>query len=149
MTNRIYLGAITIFVLVAFAVVLPSEAAAQGKKKRRAARNLAAQGDVFYRQKRYNEAIDKYSQAIAIMDRFPFAHFSKGYAHYYLKQYGEAISELGIALDQGYNPLEVYAVRWRVHFLQKNWRNALSDIKNAQERSRACRIGLRPLDFRQ
>ncbi len=68
------------------------------------------------------------------MPKFPYAHFSKGYAHYNLRQYAEAINELTQALDQGYEADEVYAVRWQAYFLIKDWSSALSDIRNAQKK---------------
>ncbi|MEZ5345086.1 MAG: tetratricopeptide repeat protein [Pyrinomonadaceae bacterium] len=132
MKRKLNFGIIAILAL-AVMISQPISGEAQSNKQRQQAKNLAAQGDNFYRQKMYEEAIAKYSEALQIMPKYPFALFSKGYSHFNLKQYSEAVNSLTAALDNGYTPLDVYAVRWQAYFMMKDLDSAKADIKNAEK----------------
>ena len=98
------------------------------KKDLEKSRKIAKQGDQFFNQKDYRNAINKYAEAIAVVPQFPAAHFWKGYAHYYLNEYEQSLTELGMALTQGFDkPLEVYRLRWYLNFQLKNYDAALND----------------------
>lgn len=131
MNKNSFIKLFILFLISTFLLALPMESQAQSKKDRQKAKVLATQGDEFYRQKNYRAAIDKYAQALASQPDFPFARFSKGYAHYNLKEYDQAANEFGIALDQGYEPLEIYAVRWQTNVLRKKPDLALDDVQKA------------------
>ena len=60
---------------------------------------------------------------------FSYAHYWKGYAHYYLKEYDLALTELDTAFNQGYTPAEIYKVRWYVNYQKGNYDAALSDAQ--------------------
>lgn len=133
MKKNKYFGLVTIFVLAVMIAILPTATEAQNRKQRQQAKNLAAEGDNFYRQKMYEEAIVKYTESLQIVPKYPFALFSKGYSHFNLEQYPEAISNFTMALENGYNPLEVYAVRWQAYFMRKELENAKKDIQSAEK----------------
>jgi tetratricopeptide (TPR) repeat protein len=98
------------------------------KKDLEKARKLAKQGDQLFNQKNYRNAVDKYAEAIALVPNFPAAHFWKGYAHYYLNEYDQSISDLTQAESQGFDkPLEIYKVRWVLNYQAKNYDAALID----------------------
>ncbi len=110
---------------------LPSEADAQSRRDRRRAEQLVAQGDTQYRQRNYQAAIVNYARALAIVPQYPLAHFNKGSAHFNLQQYDESISEFTMALDQGYDSMAIYGIRWRANFALKNWDAAMNDVRAA------------------
>lgn len=101
---------------------------AQSKKDQKKAKQLVEQGDKFFRQKDYRNAIDQYSQSIKLVPNNGNAHFWKGYAHYYLKENDLALVDLDLALSQKYKPAEIYKVRWFVNYEAKNYDAALDDI---------------------
>lgn len=104
---------------------------AQSKRDRERAKNLQDQADRAFNTKNYQEAIDKYAQAIAIVATNPYAHYRKGFAHFNLKQNTEALNEFALALSQGFRPLEIYRVRGYIYFEQKDYDKALQDIRSA------------------
>lgn len=104
-------------------------AVAQSKKDQKKAKQLTEQGDKAFRQKNYRDALEQYSQAVALMPVNAYAHFWKGYSHYNLKENDQALAEFDLALSQKYKPLDVYKVRWFVNNDKKNYDAALEDIK--------------------
>jgi len=134
MKRKIYIGLTTCFLALMFFTALVGEVNAQprgGGKPNDRARRLAAQGGKLFDQKDYRSAIDKYSEAMGIAPNFPLAHFWKGYAHHRLTEYDAAIEELNLALEQGFEPIKVYEVRWEAHYMKKNYDAALSDVQKA------------------
>jgi len=127
-----YLGLFTLILLFVLCFVLPVQSVqAQTKKQLAAAKKLAAEGDVFYRQKNYQAAVQKYQEAIKIIPNYPFAYFSKGYSHYYLNEYDQALSDISTAFNQGYTPVEIYKIRWDIYYKKKDYENALKDVREA------------------
>jgi len=108
-------------------------AEAQPKKKDlQKAQKIAKQGDQFFNKKDYRNAINKYAEAILVVPNFPAAYFWKGYAHYYLNEYDQSISDLTQAESQGFDkPLEIYKVRWYLNFQEKKYDAALADAQAA------------------
>lgn len=119
----------TCFVL-SFPITVQSQPKKE-KKKIEASRKLVIEGDKFFREKNYREAIKKYSEAIAVLPNNPYAHYSKGYSHYNLGEYDQAIIDFSTALEQGYRPLDVYTVRWQAYYWRKDYDLALKDIQAA------------------
>jgi tetratricopeptide (TPR) repeat protein len=102
--------------------------AQQSKKDLEKARKIAKVADQFFNQKDFRNAISKYAEAIAVAPNFPAAHFWKGYAHYYLKEYDQSVTDLNQSLTQGFDkPLEIYKLRWYLNYETKNYDAALSD----------------------
>ncbi len=102
--------------------------AQESNKTLEKARKVAKLGDQLFTQKDYRNAIIKYAQAITIYPNFPAAHFWKGYAHYYLKENDQSLTELNQSLTQGFDkPLEIYKLRWYLNYEAKNYDAALSD----------------------
>lgn len=106
----------------------------QSKQERRRiekSKRLIIEGDNFFRQKNYRDAIRKYSEAIATLPTNPYAYFSKGYCHYSLGELDQAIIDLSTALEQGYRPLDVYTIRWQAYFWRKDYDLAIKDLQSA------------------
>ena len=102
---------------------------AQSKKDQKKAKQLVEQAEKEFRQKNYRSSIDNYAESIVLVPNNANAHFWKGYAHYYLKEYDQAMSEMDTAFKLGYTPLDVYKVRWFLNFDKKNYDAALADIQ--------------------
>ncbi|MBA2494566.1 MAG: tetratricopeptide repeat protein, partial [Acidobacteria bacterium] len=111
-----------------------SEGQAQSKKPSGQAKKLSEQGDRFFGRKDYRSAVNKYAEATVISPNFPYANFWKGYAHYYLKEYDQAVKDLDKALEQGYKPvLELYKTRGYSNYQLKNYDAALRDVRQVLE----------------
>jgi tetratricopeptide (TPR) repeat protein len=105
---------------------------AQRKKDIEKARKLAKQGDQLFNKKDYRNAANKYGEAIAVLPNFPAAYFWKGYSHYYLNEYDQAINNFNQAETQGFDkPVEIYKVRWYLNYQAKNYDAALTDVQEA------------------
>ncbi len=98
------------------------------KKDIKKSNDFVEQGNRAFRNKNYRIAIERYAQAIAIVPRNAGAHYWKGYAHYYLKEYDLALTELNLAEEQGHPAVEIAKVRWYLNYEKKNFDAALSDI---------------------
>ncbi len=138
MRRKIYNGLTICFLVLTFFSAFtgevnaqPPRSSSQNKKPNDRAKKLAAQGDLFYRQKDYRSAIGKYAEAIVAAPVYSYARFWKGNAHHLLNEYDQAIEELNAALEQGHTPIKVYEVRWEAHYMKKNYDAALSDVEQA------------------
>lgn len=129
--NRYNLSRFAVFLLMLFllagsgALLIDAQKKPGGKAKK-----LIAQAEKSFNQKDYAGAIDLYAQALNLSPFYPYAHFWKGYAHYYLDQFDPAIENLNKALEQGFTPLEIYKLRWYLYYQKKDYLAALSDAKN-------------------
>lgn len=109
---------------------------AQSKKDRNQANLYIADADRAFSQKNYREAADKFGQALALVPTNPNVHYRKGFAHFYLKENDQALTEFGLALTQGFKPpLEVYKVRYYLYFDKKDYDAALSDVQKGLQLS--------------
>jgi len=133
MKRKIITSVISFCLLLTAVSTLATQANGQNKKQIKQANKLVSEADNAIQQKNYRLAIDKYAEAIALAPNLPKAHFWKGYAHYYLKEFDKAIPEMDAALEQGYKPLDVYRVRWFLHYQKKNYDLALADAQKAQQ----------------
>jgi tetratricopeptide (TPR) repeat protein len=116
-----------------FAAILiaaaPLTIAAQSKKDRAQANTYVQQAETAFRQQRFQEAVDAYARAIALMPNEPRFHYRKGHAHFKLNENDKAINEFTIALNQGFTPIiEVYRSRAFVYYAEKNYDAALDDV---------------------
>lgn len=126
--TRIILGFAT---LACLTFLFPDLGHAQNRRNERRAQQLSSEGDKLFRQKNYRNAIDQYAQAIVLAPNSPNPRFWKGLAHFYLDEYEMALPDLNAAIDKGYSkPLDVYLVRWRIHFVKKDFDRALSDVRS-------------------
>lgn len=115
--------------LTAF-TALPIEINAQKPKQIKQAKKLIEEGNKLFNQKNYRGAIDKYAQSIVIAPNLPESHFWKGYAHYYLTEYDEALKDINIAEDLNFNkPVEIYKIRWYLNYQKKNLDAAYDDVQ--------------------
>lgn len=129
LTNSIKL--LSAVLTIGAALSFPLDADAQNRRQVARANDLVAQGNRAYNQQQYLVAVDKYAQAIAIVPRNATARFWKGLAHSNLEQKQLALQELDAALSMGYEkPIDVYRVRWRIHYGDKNYTAAASDVQN-------------------
>lgn len=109
-----------------------ADLSAQSKKDQKKARQLAEQAEKAFRQRNYRNAVDLYTQSVALVPVNAEGHFWKGAAHFYLNEYDQALPEFDLALSQSYKkPLDVYQLRWRIHYDKKNYDAALADLKAA------------------
>ena len=132
MKVRAHIIALTgIFAVSAFVIPASFDAQEVVKRDTRKAKQLRDQGDKAYRQKNYREAVDKYAQSITFDPTNPDAHFWKGYAHQYLKEYDNSIAELNKALELGYKPIDVYRIRAYVQYERKDFQAASADLREA------------------
>jgi len=117
------------FLVICLALLVPTSATfAQSKKDKKQAQQLAQDALKAYNQKNYRITVDKAAESLALVPVNADLHFWKGYAHYYLKEFDNAVSELDLALSQGYKPLEVYRVRSIAKFEKKDYDGALADF---------------------
>ena len=105
------------------------EVKAQSKKDLKKVEKITKEGDKFFNNKDYRSAITKYAEAISIAPNLPYAHYWKGYAHYYLDEFDLALTELNESHRLGYKPLDVYKIRWFVNYKQENFDAALTDAQ--------------------
>lgn len=130
----------TLFGLVTFCLLFTAISAlnvnvlAQSKKDVKQAKKLVDEGDKRFNSRQYEQAIAKYAEALVLVNNHPYAHFWKGNAHYYLKQYDLALEEFNTAQRQGFQPVQnIYKVRWYIQLQKKNYEEALSDVQVALE----------------
>jgi tetratricopeptide (TPR) repeat protein len=110
-------------------LICATDIAAQSKKDAKKAKQIADKAAASFVKKDYRAAIDGYGQAIVLDANNPDYHFWKGVAHAYLNENALALPELNTAFDKGYKkPLEIYRIRWRVHYSNKEFDPALADI---------------------
>ena len=130
MTKKILLKFITSSLLMTAFFALTVEINAQNKKDLRKAQKLTADGSKAFVAKNFRLAIDKYAEAIVAVPNYAEAHFWKGYAHYYLNEYDQALTEVNLAAGQNYNkPLEIYKLRWFLNYQRNNYDEALADVQ--------------------
>jgi superkiller protein 3 len=130
MTKKFFLFLIINFLLLNLLAGADYEIYAQPKNKLSGkAKKLVKEADQFFQKKDYRTAINKYAEATTLSPEFPAAHFWKGYAHYNLKEFDQSRKELDTALEQGYQALDVYRIRWFVLYEKKNYDSALKDVR--------------------
>lgn len=128
--KRFVLGLTVCGLVMAELLMLASDASAQSKKNTKKAKQTADKAAAAFVKRDYRSAIEGYTQAIALDADNVDYHFWKGVAHHYVNENTLALPELNIALDKGYKkPLEIYRIRWRVHYANKEFDLALADIK--------------------
>jgi tetratricopeptide (TPR) repeat protein len=98
------------------------------KKDIKKSNQLVETGNKAFRSKNYRNAVERYAEAIVLVPRNALAHYWKGYAHYYLKEYDAALTELNAAADQGHPVAEVAKVRWYLLYEKKNYDASLADV---------------------
>ena len=115
---------------IAFCVLAVASIAQEPSRRDiRRSNDLVEDGNKAFNQKNFRNAVDKYAEAIVHVPRNAAAHFWKGYAHYYLKDYPLAMTELNLAEEMGHSPVEVSKVRWFLHLDAKNYDAALADVR--------------------
>lgn len=129
MFRSVYLRKILLSLVVLGLVSFAISAQEPSRRDIRKSNDLVADGNKAFNQRNYRAAIDKYAEAVVLVPRNAAAHFWKGYAHYYLKDYPMALTELNLAEQQGHSPVEVSKVRWFLHYEAKNYDSALADVK--------------------
>lgn len=118
------------FAGIAF-LTAPVSVDAQNRRLRERAEKLVLDGNRDFNQKKFEDAIKKYAEAIVLVPRSSSAHFWKGVAHNNLGQTEMALKELDLALTSGYEkPIDVYSIRWRIHYRNNDFASAMSDVNN-------------------
>jgi tetratricopeptide (TPR) repeat protein len=132
MAHKSTLRLIKIVWLISALVVISNVALPQaqpGKKERKQAENLFKDGVKNFDQKNYRNAIDQLGQSVAIVPDNQEAHRRLAYAHYYLKEYDQALTELDIAEKQGLKPLDVARLRYYLRMQKQDYNGALADVR--------------------
>jgi tetratricopeptide (TPR) repeat protein len=117
---------IALFIAAVYCIGIVGQPTSSRDQKK--ANDLVVQGNRSFAQKQYRAAIEKYAESIVIAPKNPVAHYWKGYAHYYLKEFPMAVSELMEAEAEGHPVAEIAKVRWYLHFEAKDYDAALSDV---------------------
>ena len=131
MKAKRFLLSLTVFGFVLSAILLLTiDLSAQSKKDARKAKQLADRAASSFLKRDYRAAIDGYTQATALDTNNPDYHFWKGVAHHYVNENALALPELNLAMEKGFKkPLEIYRIRWRVYYANKDFDAALADIR--------------------
>ncbi|MER3631689.1 MAG: hypothetical protein C4325_05590, partial [Blastocatellia bacterium] len=119
----------SILLIVLLGVVLSAQQ--PSKKELKRAEDLIRQAEKAFKAKDYKTSVEKYAEALIILPKNASAHFWKGYAHYYRKEFDLAAKELTLAQELGYSAIEVAKVRWIVNYQLGNHDDALRDIESA------------------
>ena len=128
--NRLLLSIAAFGLLLTTLLFFSADVSAQSRKDARKAKQLADKAAASFVKRDYRTAIDGYGQAVALDPNNPDHHFWKGVAHHYVNENDLALPELNIAMERGFKkPLELYRIRWRVHYAAKNYDAALADIR--------------------
>ncbi|MBK8812582.1 MAG: tetratricopeptide repeat protein [Acidobacteria bacterium] len=121
-----------LFIVLSIAAGSAVSVPAQSKKDRERARKIAVQGDALFNKKDYRGAIGKYAEAIVVFPGYAAAHYWKAYAHYYLKENDQALTDFDAAIAKGYDkPIEIYRVRWFLYFEKGDYDAAFRDASEA------------------
>jgi superkiller protein 3 len=128
------LRSLTPLVLALVFVAMAFPVAAQNKKQREQAKKLMEAADRSFAAKSYADAADQYGQSLSLVATNPIGHYRKGFAHFELTQYDQALTEFAAALSQGFRPpVEIYRVRTYIYLQQKNWDAALADAQAGRQ----------------
>ncbi|MEQ1607004.1 MAG: tetratricopeptide repeat protein [Pyrinomonadaceae bacterium] len=122
-----YFNAILRCFVLLLVVAVPLSA--QSKKDKEQAKKFRDAADKAAVAKNYKEAADLYGKSLLLVPNDNYAHYRKGFAHFSLKENDQAVNELTLALNQGFNPLEIYRIRYYIYFSQGNYDAALADIQ--------------------
>jgi tetratricopeptide (TPR) repeat protein len=91
-------------------------------------------GDKLFRQKNFRDAIAQFEESIKFDASNEEAHFLKGYSHFFVKEYDQALEHLNQAESLKYKPLlELYRVRASVQYERKDYEGAMADIRRVVE----------------
>lgn len=117
--------------LVVTLFLFPETVAAQQQVKpdKGKAKKALADGDKFLRERNYREALAKFSEAVRFDPTNSTAHFNKGYSHYFLKEYDDALAELNIAQQQKYKLFDIQRIRSYVQYERKDYDAAMIDLR--------------------
>ncbi len=118
-------------IAVSFVMALPSVGEAQTRRDRQRAEQRINEGNRAFNQRDYKTAVTKYAEAIMLVPNNATAHFWKAMCHFHLEQKEMALGEFDRALTLGYQrPVDVYRIRWRMYYADKDYAAAARDIDN-------------------
>ncbi|BAZ41171.1 TPR repeat-containing protein [Calothrix sp. NIES-4101] len=97
------------------------------------------QGHASYKIKNYEQAIEKFTQAIRKFPTYAKAYVNRGNAHYNLKQYDAALSDYNQAVKINPNETKAYVSRGNTRLIlaeyssdpDKDYKEAIEDFNNA------------------
>jgi tetratricopeptide (TPR) repeat protein len=129
--NRVFIGLAAASFAISMMLCLAMPLAAQSKKDVKKAKQTADKAAASFVKRDYRAAIDGYTQAVALDPGNVDYRFWKGVAHHYLNENALALTELNYAMEKGFKkPVELYRIRWRANYAEKNFDAALSDIQS-------------------
>ncbi len=115
--------------ILSFTVIVVNAQPTQKQIER--AKKFSTDGNELFNRGKYREAIEKYSQATSLVPELPAVNFNKASAHLKLGEFDQSLTFFSLALNQGYNPLDVYKARWFVYYQQKQIDFAERDLNEA------------------
>src|ERR1051325_8492744 len=130
MPRKLDLKLVSLLALLIVLAVPAGSVLAQSKKDKKQAQQLEQEAIKAFSQKNYRIAVDKAAASLALVPTNPELHYWKAKAHYFLKEFDDAINESNLSLSQGFKPLEVYAVRGMSKYEKHDYDGALADFSD-------------------
>lgn len=127
------LSAISVFAVVSDVHAQPDKRDKQTKPTDKA-KKLVSEGNKLFGKKDFRGAIGKYAEAVVLSPNYAEAHYWKGSAHYYLKEYNESGDDLDKAFELGYSPISIFKIRWAVNLQREKYEEALNDVQKGLEK---------------
>lgn len=125
---------IVTLIALSLLLVLPATSEGQSRRDRQRAEQLYNEGNRAFNQRDYRNAVIKYAESVMLVPTNAATRFWKGMCHFHMDQMEMALSEFDSALSLGYErPVDVYRIRWRIHYVNKNYTAAASDVENGLE----------------
>ena len=129
-----------ILVLLGFIILAPalftvtSEAQPTMKRDTGKSKKAYGEGEKLLRARNYRDALAKFEESIKFDANNEEAHYSKGYAHYLLKEFDQALEEANLAEKLKYKPaLDLYKLRASILYERKDYEAAMADIRRVLE----------------
>jgi hypothetical protein len=92
-----------------------------------------SRGMIYYKQKKYQQAINNFSKALDITERQKYIFMLRGISHLQTKQYKPALIDLNKYIKKYNNNPKAYIYRGEVNYNLKNYSDAGEDFLNALE----------------
>ncbi len=131
--NRGNISLKNVFLMLILGLSLGITAFGQSASQLEKAEELAGQGDTLYfEDKEYSAALDKYNEAIRVAPNYAYAYLAKGWVLEKLNRYDEAIASYNKALEKNYEkPALVYWSIGASYFDRKRYSEAIRFCEKA------------------
>lgn len=92
-----------------------------------------SEGNRFYHQGKYQEAINLYNEALELKQYYTSVYINRGMAYKMIKQYDNAFSDYNRAIELNPNDATIYNNRGATYAELKKYEQAIMDLKKAIE----------------